>query len=92
MPKPRRPWTVTPHDPLVRHEDNLWSVEGFVPGAPFRRRMTIARRADGTLIFFHAVPLEEKVLTEVQALGRSGRHWRADIPIRARARLADAVG
>src|SRR3954469_25973515 len=32
--------------------------------------MTIVRRADGTLLFFHAVPLEEKVLAEVQALGK----------------------
>jgi hypothetical protein len=41
-----------------------------VPGAPFRRRMAIARRSDGALVFFHAVPLEEKVLAEVQALGK----------------------
>jgi hypothetical protein len=61
---------VTPHDPLVQHEENLWSVEGLVPGAPFRRRMCIARRKDGTLLFFHAIPLEEKVLEQVKALGK----------------------
>src|SRR5713226_7158291 len=70
MPKPRRSWMVTPHDALVQHEENLWSVEGMVPNAPFSRRMCIARRGDGALVFFHAVPLEDKVLAEVKALGR----------------------
>jgi len=70
MDKPRRSWTVTPHEGLVQHEENLWSVEGMVPGAPFRRRMCIARRSDGSLLFFHAVPLEDKVLEQVKALGK----------------------
>lgn len=67
-----RPWTVTPHDDLVRHEENLWSVEGQVPGAPFRRRMVIARRSDGKLLFFHAVPLRDAVLSRVAELGKPG--------------------
>ncbi len=70
MEKPRRGWVVTPHDGLVRHEENLWSVEGMVPGAAFRRRMCIVRRSDGTLLFFHAIPLEEPVLQSVLALGK----------------------
>jgi len=70
MAKPRRSWTVTAHDALVQHEQNLWSVEGMVPAAPFRRRMCIARRSDGSLVFFHAIPLEEKVLAQVKALGK----------------------
>jgi hypothetical protein len=70
MPKPRRPWTVTPHEPLVQHEENFWSVEGMVPGAPIRRRMCIVRRSDGDLLFFHAVPLAEPALAQVLALGK----------------------
>jgi hypothetical protein len=61
---------VTAHEALVRHEENLWSVEGMVPNAPFSRRMCIARRGDGALVFFHAIPLEDEVLEEVKALGR----------------------
>ncbi len=70
MATSRRNWTVTPHDPLVQHEGNFWSVEGRVPGAPFTRRMGIARRSDGDLVFFNAIPLEDKVLEQVKALGR----------------------
>ena len=66
----RRGWTVTAHGGLVQHEENLWSVEGMVPGAPFRRRMVIVKRSDGKLLFFHAMPLEEPLLAQVKALGQ----------------------
>jgi len=66
----RRTWTVTPHEPMVRHEDNFWSVQGMVPGAPFTRRMGIARRSDGGLVFYNAIPLEDEALRQVTALGK----------------------
>src|SRR3974390_2165241 len=65
-----RQWTVTRHEPVEKLDDNLWSVRGRVPGATFTRRMCIVRRGDGSLLFFHAIPLEEEALAEVQALGR----------------------
>ena len=70
MAKAPRPWIVTPHSPLVKHEENLWAVESPVPGIPAMRRMTIARRKDGSLVFFHAVPLDEPSLAEVLAFGK----------------------
>ena len=42
-----RPWTVDRHDPIDKHEDNLWSVVGDIPRMPLRRRMTLARLRDG---------------------------------------------
>jgi hypothetical protein len=67
MSKPERPWVVTPHGPLVKHEANLWTVAGRLPGAPITRRMAIARRRDGTLVFYHAIPLDDAALAEVLA-------------------------
>ena len=72
MPKPHRPWTVTPHKQIEKHDDNLWSVESSVPGVPISRRMVIVKRSDGTLLFFHAIPLEDTVLQEVIAWGKPG--------------------
>jgi hypothetical protein len=46
MAKAPRPWIVTRHGPIEKLEDNLWVVEGDVPGVPFRRRMSIIRRGD----------------------------------------------
>jgi hypothetical protein len=71
MPRSPRPWIVTRHDPIEKLEDNLWAVQGDVPGIPFKRRMFIIKRSDGTLMFFGmAIPLEEELLAEVTAWGR----------------------
>lgn len=71
MAKPPRPWTVTPHGPLEKLEDNLWTVEGDVPGIPFKRRMFIIKLADGSLMFSGvAIPLDDAALAQVTAWGR----------------------
>jgi hypothetical protein len=70
MAKPPRPWIVTKHDPIEKLEDNLWVVAGNVPGLPFRRRMSIIRRSDGSLVFFNAIPLEDAELAEVRDWGK----------------------
>lgn len=70
MAKPVRPWIVTPHDPIVRLEDNLWAVEAAHPEIPIRRRMGIVRRRDGTLLFYNAIPLEPRALDEVLSFGK----------------------
>jgi len=64
-----RPWIVTKHGPIEKLEENLWVVEGDVPGVSFRRRMSIIKRSDGTLVFFNAMPLEQPHLDEVKAWG-----------------------
>jgi hypothetical protein len=70
MARPPRPWIVSGHKPIEKVDDNLWLIEGPVPGLPFPRRMSIVRRADGTLLFFNAIPLEDSALAEVKAWGK----------------------
>jgi hypothetical protein len=70
MAKAKREWVVTKHGPLQKIDDNLWTVEGDVPGVPLKRRMCIVRMDDGSLTFFHAIPLDETTLQEVKSLGR----------------------
>src|SRR4051812_33871918 len=70
MAKSARPWIVTPHGPIEELDENLWTVESKVPGVPIRRRMAIIKRSDGTLAFFHAVPLDEAALARVTAWGK----------------------
>ena len=71
MAKAPRPWTVTRHDPIEKLEENLWAVQGDVPGIPFKRRMFIVKLADGALLFGGAaVPLDDAALAEVTAWGR----------------------
>jgi hypothetical protein len=71
MPKAQRPWIVTRHDPIEKVDDNLWTVQGDVPGVPIKRRMFIVKRTDGSLLFFGcAIPLEDALLAEIAAWGR----------------------
>ena len=70
MAKPKRPWTVLPHSTIQKIDDNLWAVENNVPGTRIGRRMCIIKRTDGSLLFFHAIPLDDAALKEVQAWGR----------------------
>src|SRR4051794_2282138 len=70
MAKARRGWIVTKHGPLQKIDENLWAVEGDVPGVPIKRRMCIARMVDGSLAFIHAIPLDDATLQEVHSLGR----------------------
>ncbi len=70
MPKEKRGWIVTKHGPLQKIDENLWVVDGDVPGVPIKRRMCIIKMVDGSLLFFHAIPLDEATLEQVKALGR----------------------
>lgn len=50
MPRSPRPWILTRRDPIEKLEDNLWAVQGDVPGIPFKRRMFVIKRSDGTRV------------------------------------------
>jgi hypothetical protein len=65
-----RPWTVLPHEPIARLEENLWAVSGSLPRGGMNRRMSIVRLGDGRLVLHNAVPLEEPAMRELEAFGR----------------------
>lgn len=72
MPKAFASWTVHPHKAIERLEDNLWRVQGVVPGMALRRVMTIARRADGRLVIHNAIALDEASMAEIDGFGEVG--------------------
>jgi len=63
-------WRVLRHGPLQRLSDNLWWVEGDLPGMSLKRVMTVARRSDGTLVIHSAIALGDQAQRELEALGR----------------------
>src|ERR1700679_2622011 len=63
-------WTVLPHGPFEKLEDNLWRVEGNLPNMPLKRVMTIARLTSGDLVIHNPVALEASAMAELEALGR----------------------
>jgi hypothetical protein len=64
-----RPWTVLPHTPLEKLQENLWTVESELPQGPLRRRMGIARLSDGRVLFLNAVALNDASMRVIEAWG-----------------------
>ena len=64
-----RPWIVRPHKAIVKHDDNLWTVEGSLPRSEITRRMTLVRMRDGGVVVISPVPLKDEAMKEVEAWG-----------------------
>jgi hypothetical protein len=62
-------WTALPHGPFEKHGDNAWSVEGTMPNPDIRRRMTVARLANGGLVIHNAIALDDASMKELEAFG-----------------------
>lgn len=71
MAKAFETWTVLPHDPIVKHAANLWSVRGKLPGpgGGVTRVMTLAKMRDGRLLVHNAIALDDASMKEVEAWG-----------------------
>lgn len=69
MAKARTTWNVLSHGPLERLADNLWRVEGSLPGMSLRRTMTVVRRFDGSLLLHSPIALDDARCQELEALG-----------------------
>jgi hypothetical protein len=62
-------WHVLPHGPIEQLADNLWWVQGSLPGMSLKRVMTIARRSDGKLVIHSAIAMDEDRMRELESLG-----------------------
>lgn len=69
MPKPRRDWRPAPHEPWQKLSENLWWVRGPIPGIALQRCMTVARLADGRLVIWSAMALDDASMQELEAWG-----------------------
>jgi hypothetical protein len=72
MPKAFDKWTVLPHGKIEKLEENLWRVDGSLPGGGPPRVMTIARLRDGRLVIHGAIALDDESMKQVEALGTPG--------------------
>jgi hypothetical protein len=72
MPKSFDEWKVLPHGKLTKVDENILTVTGdlHMPLTDIPRRMTVVRLADGRLVVFSAVSLDEPQMRELEAYGR----------------------
>ena len=69
MAKVHTSWKVLEHGPLEQLADNIWRVQGAVPGMSLKRTMTVVRRADGSLLLHSPIALDEVHQQKLDALG-----------------------
>jgi hypothetical protein len=69
MAKAHEQWTVLPHGRIEKLADNLWWVQGSLPGMSLKRVMTIARMRDGRLVIHNGIALEEPAMREIETFG-----------------------
>ncbi len=71
MTKAHTEWTVLPHGKLTRIDDHILSVVGalHMPLGDFPRRMTVVRLANGNLVVFSAIALDEAEMTALETFG-----------------------
>jgi hypothetical protein len=70
MAKAHTTWKVLPHGPIEKLSASLWRVEGQLEGIDMKRVMTVARRADGTLVIHNAVALGDAEMAAIDAWGQ----------------------
>jgi hypothetical protein len=66
---PHTAWAVREHGPFQKLAENLWRVEGSLPGMSLRRNMTVVRKASGQLVIHSAIALEEGMQQELERWG-----------------------
>jgi hypothetical protein len=62
-------WRVLEHGPLEQLADNIWRVQGALPGMSLMRTMTIVRRGDGSMLLHSPIALDEVHQGQLEALG-----------------------
>jgi hypothetical protein len=62
-------WTVLPHSPFRKLEENLWWIEGSLPNMPLKRATVVARLASGQLVVHNALAVDDATRAELEAWG-----------------------
>jgi hypothetical protein len=69
MAKSNDTWKVLDHGKIEKHAENLWRVEGSLPGISLRRVMTLVRMMDGRVLVHNAVSLSDEEMKEIEGWG-----------------------
>ena len=62
-------WRVLEHGPLSALSENLWHASGALSFGTLRRNMTIAKRADDTLVVHSAIAMNDAEMKAIEKLG-----------------------
>jgi len=69
MAKAHMEWKVLSHGPIERLAENIWWVQGSLPGMSLKRVMTIVRLSDGRLVIHNAIALDDAGMKQIEEWG-----------------------
>lgn len=70
MSKANSDWKVLEHGPIERLAENIWWVQGSLPGMSLKRSMVIVRLADGRLVIHSGIALKLEAMNEIESWGQ----------------------
>lgn len=62
-------WTVLPHGPIEELAENLWRVQGSLPGMSLKRTMTVTRLTADRLLIHGAIALRDAEMKRIEDWG-----------------------
>jgi hypothetical protein len=69
MAKTNSEWKVLKHGPIERLAENIWWVQGSLPGMSLKRSMVIVRLNDGRLVIHNGIALDLAAMNEIEGWG-----------------------
>jgi hypothetical protein len=69
MAKAHDQWKVLAHGPIEKLSDNLWWVQGAIPGMSLERVMVVVRLEDGRLVIHNGIALEDELMRQLESWG-----------------------
>ncbi len=69
MEKAHSAWKVLAHGPIERLSENLWWVQGTLPGMSLKRVMVVVRLEDGRLLIHNGIALEDGAMRQIEDWG-----------------------
>jgi len=69
MAKAHTDWKVLSHGPIEKLAENIWWVQGSLPGMSLKRVMTIARLSDGRLVIHNAIAVDDATIKQIENWG-----------------------
>jgi hypothetical protein len=69
MAKTHSDWKVLDHGPIERLAENIWWIQGALPGMSLKRSMVIVRLHDGRLVIHNGIALDLGSMNEIESWG-----------------------
>ena len=69
MAKIHADWRVLPHGPIEPLAENLWWVQGSLPGMSLKRVMVVVRLRDGRLVIHNGIALDPAAMQQLERWG-----------------------